>query len=78
LDVLVALLRERGVSAAQAAFVGNDVPDLECMRHVRVAIAVRDAYPEVKAVAHLLTTRPGGFGAVREVCDWLLAARQEG
>jgi len=77
LDVLIALLRERGVSDMHAAFVGNDTPDLECMRHVGVAIAVADAYPEVKEAAHFVTTLPGGFGAVREVCDWIAMAKEQ-
>ena len=42
----------------------------------RVGIAVADAHPDALAVADLVTTRTGGHGAVREVCDWLVAARK--
>ncbi len=63
-----------GLRADQIAYVGNDVNDLECMNWVGAAIAVADSMPEVHRVANLVTTRLGGYGAVREVTDWLIAA----
>ncbi len=68
------LLRERGISAAEVAYVGNDVNDVGCMGMVGLPIAVADAYPEAVRAARLVTTRPGGRGAVREVCEWLIGA----
>jgi 3-deoxy-D-manno-octulosonate 8-phosphate phosphatase (KDO 8-P phosphatase) len=41
-----------------------------------LAVAVADAHPAALAIAHRRTRLPGGAGAVREVCDWLLAARR--
>jgi N-acylneuraminate cytidylyltransferase len=67
---------QRGIDAGDVAYVGNDLNDLECMGHVGLPIAVSDAYPQVLRVARLVTTRPGGHGAVREVCDWILVARR--
>lgn len=61
----------------EIAYVGNDMNDLECLRWVRLPIAVADAVPEVLAVAKWVTTKPGGHGAVREVCDLLSAAKCE-
>ncbi len=75
LTTLTGLLRERGIGPGEVAYVGNDINDLACMGYVGVPIAVADAYPPVLRVARLVTTRPGGHGAVREVCDWILAAR---
>jgi 3-deoxy-D-manno-octulosonate 8-phosphate phosphatase (KDO 8-P phosphatase) len=69
------LLAERGVEATDVAYVGNDVNDLACLARVGVPIVVADAHPAVKAVATLVTTRRGGEGAVREICEWLLEAR---
>jgi len=69
------ILRERGLTWAGVVYVGNDVNDVPCMSRVGLAIAVADAYPPALRVATLVTARPGGRGAVREVCDWLLAAR---
>ncbi len=67
------LAEERGIAASRVAYLGNDVNDLEAMSWCGVAIAVADAYPEVRAAADLVTRLPGGGGAVREVCDLLLA-----
>jgi 3-deoxy-D-manno-octulosonate 8-phosphate phosphatase (KDO 8-P phosphatase) len=58
---------------ADCACVGDDVPDLPLMRRVRLSFAVADAHPEVRRAADIVTSLPGGHGAVREVCDRLLA-----
>jgi N-acylneuraminate cytidylyltransferase len=57
------------------AFVGNDVNDLPAFERVGLRIAVGDAHSEVKIKADVVTQLPGGFGAVREVCDALFASR---
>jgi N-acylneuraminate cytidylyltransferase len=64
-----------GLDRDQIAYVGNDVNDRECLGWVGLPIVVADAMPEVHGLARLVTSRPGGYGAVREVCDWLIAAR---
>jgi len=69
---LLALTASRNLSSADVAYVGNDVNDLECLSWVGLPIAVADAVPEVLAVAKWVTTKSGGHGAVREVCDRLL------
>ena len=66
------LLAETGFSAAQCAYVGDDVIDLPVMRAAGVPIAVADAHPLVRKEALLVTDACGGSGAVREVCDALL------
>jgi YrbI family 3-deoxy-D-manno-octulosonate 8-phosphate phosphatase len=71
---LLALVRERGLTPDQVAYVGNDINDLGCLEAVRLPIVVGDAHPSVLGAARLRTTRPGGHGAVREVCDLLVAA----
>ena len=70
------LVAERSLRMEQVAYVGNDVNDLECMRLVGVSVAVGDAVPEVRRAARVVTTAHGGYGAVREVTDWILKARQ--
>ena len=57
------------------ACVGDDEPDLPLMQSVGLAFAVADAHPLARAAAHRRTRLGGGRGAVREVCDRLLAAR---
>ncbi|MBI3088227.1 MAG: acylneuraminate cytidylyltransferase [Candidatus Omnitrophica bacterium] len=71
---LQAMLQEHGLRRERVVFVGNDVNDAACMRQAGCAIAVADAHPEVRAAAHLVLQRPGGRGAVREVCDLICDA----
>lgn len=73
---LAALLARRGLAGADCACLVDDTPDLPLMHGVGLAAAVADAEPAVIAAARFVTQRPGGQGAVREFCDWLLAARE--
>jgi YrbI family 3-deoxy-D-manno-octulosonate 8-phosphate phosphatase len=75
-QVVANLLQREGIDSKNAAFVGNDTPDLEAMKMVGIGIAVADAYPAVIQKALIVTSKPGGFGAVREVCDWIVEAHQ--
>ncbi len=70
------LLEELDVAPAECACVGDDAPDVPMLRLVGLAVAVADAHPSARAAAHRRTRQAGGAGAVREVCDWLLAARR--
>ncbi len=75
LSALQAIARQRSLEWEQIAYLGNDVNDLACLRWVGAPMAVADAWPEVRAAARLVTRRPGGQGAVREVVDWILEAQ---
>lgn len=76
LAALEKLARARSVAFEHCACVGDDTPDAPMLQVAGVAIAVADAHLDALAVADLVTTRAGGHGAVREVCDWLLDARR--
>jgi N-acylneuraminate cytidylyltransferase len=67
------LLAEKGVDPAQVVYLGNDVNDLPCFPLVGCAVVPTDAHPAAKARADLVLTCRGGQGAVRELCDRLLA-----
>lgn len=69
------LLAEAGFDASEVAFIGDDVTDIPLMRRAALAVAVADAVEETRGVAHYVTRFPGGFGAVREVCDLILKAQ---
>jgi YrbI family 3-deoxy-D-manno-octulosonate 8-phosphate phosphatase len=75
LSALRKLAGSLGLGPEHIAYVGNDVNDLDCLRWVGVPIAVADAVPAIRSVARLTTKEAGGHGAVREVADWLIAAR---
>ena len=66
------LLKRRGLAAEQTAFVGDDLIDVPALQLVGLAVAVADACPDALAVAHYITHRPGGHGAVREVIERIL------
>ena len=75
LEAFGELLARRGIAWADAAFVGDDLADLQLMRRVGLPIAVANAVAEVKAVATYVTRAAGGHGAVREAIEALLKAR---
>lgn len=66
---------ELGVVAADVVYVGDDVPDLPLLNHVGFAVAVSNAVPAVREKCDYTTNAAGGHGAVREVCELVLASR---
>jgi 3-deoxy-D-manno-octulosonate 8-phosphate phosphatase (KDO 8-P phosphatase) len=74
--VLRQLLSTLAIPARQCACVGDDEPDVPLLKQAGLAVAVADAHRCAISIAHRRTRLPGGAGAVREVCDWLLRARQ--
>jgi 3-deoxy-D-manno-octulosonate 8-phosphate phosphatase (KDO 8-P phosphatase) len=76
LAALTRLVKARNVPLEHCACVGDDTPDAPILQVAGLAIAVADAHADALAAADLVTSRPGGYGAVREVCDWILDARR--
>ena len=74
-QMLAEIVAQTGIGPEQAAFVGDDLPDLPLMRRVGLAIAVADAHDIIRDHAHWTTRTPGGRGAVREICEALLTAK---
>lgn len=75
LEAFADLLQRRGLEWEEAAYVGDDLADLQVLRRVGLPIAVGNAVAEVRAVASYVTRAQGGHGAVREVAEALLKAR---
>jgi 3-deoxy-D-manno-octulosonate 8-phosphate phosphatase (KDO 8-P phosphatase) len=73
--VFAQILQKDGITAAEACFVGDDVIDLPAMRKCGLAIAVKNARPEVKAEAHWVTSHAGGDGAARDAVEYILKAQ---
>lgn len=69
------LSRQLDIRAPQIAYMGDDLPDLAAIRLAGLGITVPNAHWFVRRHADFCTQTPGGQGAVREVCDMLLAAR---
>ena len=74
--VILESCRELTIDAREAAFVGNDINDIPAFKAVGIPVAVADAHPEVLPWVVYSTAKPGGYGAVREVCDLIFNAKQ--
>ena len=73
--VLDEILSTLNMSYNDVAYAGDDLPDLACVKHARLGISVPNGHFLVKESADAITTRQGGEGAVREICDWILQAQ---
>lgn len=74
---VLAICDKLGVDSRETMFVGNDINDIPAFKSVGFAVAVSDAYDEVAPHIHFRTKKPGGYGAVREVCDLVFHAKSE-
>jgi YrbI family 3-deoxy-D-manno-octulosonate 8-phosphate phosphatase len=75
LPELIKWLQKNNVDAQQAAYIGNDINDLECLNHVGVAVIPADAHHSVIDTATWILQHNGGRGAIREFADVLLSNR---
>lgn len=75
LPIFQEILADSGLQPEEIAYIGDDLTDAILMKRVGLAIAVANATPEVKAMAHYVTSAPGGSGAVREATELILDAQ---
>lgn len=71
------LTKELSIDLSETAHIADDVNDLSLLEIVGCAVAVPNAVAKVKEVAHFITSQSGGNGAVRELCDRILEAKEE-
>jgi 3-deoxy-D-manno-octulosonate 8-phosphate phosphatase (KDO 8-P phosphatase) len=74
-DVCKKILEDLSLCPDEAAFVGDDLIDIPAMKIVGLSVAVADSIKEVADIAHVVTEKGGGRGAVREVCEFILKAK---
>lgn len=67
-----------GIGLQACVFVGDDIPDLDLLERVGLSVAVANAVSPVRERCDYVTHRRGGAGAVREVCDLVIAAQRDG
>jgi 3-deoxy-D-manno-octulosonate 8-phosphate phosphatase (KDO 8-P phosphatase) len=75
LPVLQGMLNAEHATLSQVAYMGDDWPDCAILNQVGFATCPQDAMPMVQSCCHWISQQPGGRGAVRELCDLLLAAK---
>ncbi|HAP05000.1 MAG TPA: hypothetical protein DCQ72_04495 [Methylophilaceae bacterium] len=69
------LIKKTGLKAEECAFMGDDIVDLPPMLQSGLAITVPGGHDEVKKIAHFITEKIAGYGAVREACDFIMKAQ---
>ena len=72
---ILATCQELKVDPQQTMFVGNDINDIPAFKSVGIPVGVADAYPEIYPYVLHRTQKPGGLGAVREICDLVFNAK---
>jgi 3-deoxy-D-manno-octulosonate 8-phosphate phosphatase (KDO 8-P phosphatase) len=73
--LLLEIIQKKRLSKEEVCCVGDDLPDLPLFSHAGVSVAVADAVTEVREAATFTTKSRGGYGAVREVCEAILKAK---
>lgn len=74
-SVLELISKRTGLPAEDIAFVGDDLIDLPLLKQVGLSIAVANAHETVIENVDMVTSKKGGAGAVREVCEAILKAQ---
>ena len=69
---LNAFMEEFNLKPEEIAYMGDDLPDIEVLKSVGLSACPQDAVDDVREVCDIVTQQPGGKGAVREICDFLL------
>lgn len=75
LEVLKSWMDRHGLAADEVAYMGDDLPDLECMRHVGLPCAPADAAPEILREAIFVSRITGGHGCARDLISQVMKAR---
>ena len=73
-EILVRWMEEHNLAPDEVAYMGDDIPDLDCMRIVGLPCAPADAAPEVRAAARYISRFAGGYGCARDLIEQTLRA----
>lgn len=77
IDVLKEWLLLNNIDRERTAYVGDDIPDIECMSYVGLSVTPSDGAAEAKEVASYITTATGGHGVARELLEQILKIRNQ-
>ena len=73
-EALLSACKQLNISPRQVMFIGNDINDIPAFQCVGVPVGVEDCHPDIYPHISFRTQKPGGFGAVREICDLIYNA----
>jgi len=74
---IIASCRELRIDPQQTMFVGNDINDIPAFKSIGIPVGVADSYPEIYSYISFRTSKRGGLGAVREICDLIYNAKNK-
>lgn len=77
LPILEALLQKYELNFSQVSYMGDDEPDIPILQKVGIAACPSDAVDKVRKVCNFISSKSGGHGAVRELCDLIFDAQHE-
>ena len=75
LSVLNLIMEKHSYSTDEVAYAGDDLPDLSALQAVGLSFSVPNAHPKIKKVVDIVTNMQGGWGAVREMSDFILKSK---
>lgn len=76
LPILEAIMEKYGLDFSEVSYMGDDEPDICILEKVAIAACPADAVDRVKAVCNYSSSKDGGHGAVRELCDFIFDSQQ--
>jgi len=68
------ILKEKKIKKSEAAYIGDDENDYEAMKYCKYRACPKNATKRIKTIANFISQYDGGFGAVREYCDYILSS----
>ena len=74
---MVEILNDLGISPGEAAYMGDDLNDLECMKNVGIKACPKDAVDEIQNISDYVSSKDAGHGAVRDFIDWIKKNEKE-
>jgi len=77
LSTIIDLIQEWRVASSEVLYMGDDIPDLACMKWVGLPVCPSDAAEEIKQVAKYISPKKGGKGCVRDVLEKILKLQQK-
>ena len=75
LPVLEEIVKKQGLNMENVSYMGDDLPDICILEKVGLACCPADAVDEVQNICHFVSSKNGGRGAIRELCDFVLRSQ---